>query len=84
VIAWLKLKPHPEGGYYRDTFRDEAGHKGRAHSTAILYLLKAGEVARCHSTNQHLRPLGLRVPYLTSLESKGKLPHCLTLGNRVG
>jgi predicted cupin superfamily sugar epimerase len=48
VIAHLKLGPHPEGGYFRETFRDEPGHKGRAHSTAILYLLKAGEVSRWH------------------------------------
>jgi uncharacterized protein len=43
-----KLKPHPEGGWYRETFRDAEGHAGRAHSTAILYLLKAGEVGRWH------------------------------------
>ncbi|MGA9603881.1 MAG: cupin domain-containing protein [Methyloceanibacter sp.] len=48
VIAHLGLKPHPEGGWYRQTFKDEAGHKGRAHSTAILFLLKAGEVSRWH------------------------------------
>ena len=36
VIAHLELKPHPEGGYFRETFSDEGGHKGRAHSTAIL------------------------------------------------
>jgi hypothetical protein len=48
VIAQLRLKPHPEGGYYRETFRDEPGDKGRPHSTAILYLLKAGEVSRWH------------------------------------
>ena len=48
VIAQLKLAPHPEGGYYRETFRDEPGHKGRPHSTAILYLLKTGEVSRWH------------------------------------
>jgi predicted cupin superfamily sugar epimerase len=48
VIAHLGLKPHPEGGWYRETFRDEPGHKGRAHSTAILFLLKAGEVSRWH------------------------------------
>jgi len=48
VIAQLKLKPHPEGGYYRETFRDEPGHKGRPHSTAILFLLKAGEISRWH------------------------------------
>ena len=48
VIAHLGLKPHPEGCWFRETFRDEPGHKGRAHSTAILYLLKAGEVSRWH------------------------------------
>jgi uncharacterized protein len=48
IIAHLKLGPHPEGGYFRETFRDEPGHKGRAHSTAILYLLRAGEVSRWH------------------------------------
>jgi predicted cupin superfamily sugar epimerase len=48
VIAQLKLKPHPEGGWFRETFRDEAGHQGRAHSTAILFLLKTGEVSHWH------------------------------------
>ena len=36
IIAHLKLGPHPEGGYFRETFRDEGGHQGRSHSTAIL------------------------------------------------
>jgi uncharacterized protein len=46
IIAHLKLAPHPEGGYFRETFRDEPGHKGRSHSTAILYLFRADEVSR--------------------------------------
>jgi uncharacterized protein len=48
VIAQFGLKPHPEGGWYVQTFRDEPGRDGRAHSTAILFLLKAGEVSRWH------------------------------------
>jgi predicted cupin superfamily sugar epimerase len=48
MIAQLKLAPHPEGGWFRETFRDEAGHQGRAHSTAILFLLKSGEVSHWH------------------------------------
>ena len=48
IIALLKLKPHPEGGYYRETFRDKSGYKDRAHSTAIYFLLKRGEVSRLH------------------------------------
>ena len=48
IIAALDLKPHPEGGFYRETFRDYAGPEGRARSTAIYYLLRAGEVAHWH------------------------------------
>jgi predicted cupin superfamily sugar epimerase len=48
LIAALKLAPHPEGGWFRETFRDEPGHQGRPHSTAILFLLKAGEVSHWH------------------------------------
>jgi predicted cupin superfamily sugar epimerase len=47
LIDMLALKPHPEGGYFRETFRD-AGSEGRAVSTAIYFLLKAGEVSRWH------------------------------------
>jgi hypothetical protein len=46
LIELLALKPHPEGGHFRETFRD--GNVGRAHSTAIYFLLRAGEVSRWH------------------------------------
>ena len=48
LIQVLDLIPHPEGGHYRQTFRDGDGVSGRAHSTAIYFLLKAGEVSRWH------------------------------------
>lgn len=48
LIALLDLKPHPEGGYFRETFRDAGGLGGRAHSTAIYFLLKAGQMSRWH------------------------------------
>ncbi|BAQ15487.1 hypothetical protein of Cupin superfamily [Methyloceanibacter caenitepidi] len=48
IIAHLALQPHPEGGWFRETFRDEAGTDGRAHSTAILFLLAAGDVSHWH------------------------------------
>ena len=47
VIAELQLSPHPEGGHFCETFRDGGG-SGRAASTAIFYLLKAGEVSHWH------------------------------------
>ncbi|MBI1386608.1 MAG: cupin [Rhizobiales bacterium] len=48
VIALLGLVPHPEGGHYRETFRDAAANGGRSHSTAIYFLLSAGERSRWH------------------------------------
>ncbi|UCI08812.1 cupin domain-containing protein [Mesorhizobium sp. B1-1-8] len=47
IIATLDLKPHPEGGWYAETFRDgEAGARG--HSTAIYFLLERGQLSAWH------------------------------------
>jgi predicted cupin superfamily sugar epimerase len=48
VIRLLGLAPHPEGGHYRETFRDSAGEGERPASTAIYFLLAAGEVSHWH------------------------------------
>ena len=55
LIELLGLKPHPEGGHFEETFRDcgpppagRDGNVGRSSSTAIYFLLKAGEVSRWH------------------------------------
>lgn len=48
LIKALELAPHPEGGHYRETFRDARGRDGRALSTAILFLLRAGEISHWH------------------------------------
>src|SRR5690349_5645922 len=48
LIRLLDLRPHPEGGHYRETLRDDAGGEGRAASTAIYFLLAAGEESRWH------------------------------------
>ena len=55
LIELLDLKPHPEGGHFKETFRDcgpppagRDGNVGRSSSTAIYFLLKAGEVSRWH------------------------------------
>jgi predicted cupin superfamily sugar epimerase len=49
-IALLGLESHPEGGHYRETFRDPAGGK-RAYSTAIYFLLAGGEISRWHKVD---------------------------------
>ncbi|WP_419799089.1 MAG: cupin domain-containing protein [Terasakiella sp.] len=47
IITQLGLQPHPEGGYYVETFRDDQGGE-RGSCTAIYYLLKAGERSHWH------------------------------------
>jgi len=48
IIRLLGLQPHPEGGYFRETFRDAAAGAERAASTAIYYLLDTGDVSEWH------------------------------------
>ena len=49
IIARLGLKPHPEGGHYRETFRDSrTDATGRSASTAIYFLLARGERSHWH------------------------------------
>lgn len=54
LVETLGLLPHPEGGHYRETFRSPAlpfelpGRGPRAASTAIYYLLEAGDFSAFH------------------------------------
>ncbi|HEY4375944.1 MAG TPA: cupin domain-containing protein [Acidimicrobiales bacterium] len=48
VIARLHLQPHPEGGWYRELWRDEPGDGTRGAGTAIHFLLPAGERSHWH------------------------------------
>jgi hypothetical protein len=48
VVRALGLSPHPEGGHYRETWRDRPADGGRGAGTAILFLLAEGEVSHWH------------------------------------
>ena len=48
VIRRLELQPHPEGGWYRETWRAPSGTGSRPASTAIHFLLRAGERSHWH------------------------------------
>jgi uncharacterized protein len=49
VIRLLDLAPHPEGGHFRETFRDaRTTEGGRSVSTAIYFLLARGERSHWH------------------------------------
>jgi predicted cupin superfamily sugar epimerase len=53
LIATLGLAPHPEGGWYRETWRaDEPDGEGeRASASAILFLLEAGQRSHWHTVD---------------------------------
>lgn len=52
VIERLELLPHPEGGWFRETWRGpDAG--GRPVATSIYYLLEKGESSRWHRIDAH-------------------------------
>lgn len=84
LIAALKLERHPEGGWYIQTYRDPLGVDGRAHSTAIFYLLEGGDRSHWHRVDaveiwHHYAgaPLELR------LSDDGNTMRTLTLGPDV-
>ena len=51
LIETLGLAPHPEGGWYRETWRAEAAPGERAAATAILFLLEAGQRSHWHKVD---------------------------------
>jgi len=54
IISTLGMRPHPEGGWFVETFRDPLGiaddgyPTGRSASTAIYFLLAAGDISHWH------------------------------------
>jgi len=64
----LGLLPHPEGGHYREIWRDLPASGGRGACTSILFLLAAGERSHWHRVDaaeiwlwQAGAPLALRI-----------------------
>ena len=49
IIAHLNLTPHPEGGYYRQTWVAE--NQGRPVGTCIYFLLKSGQSSHWHKVD---------------------------------
>jgi uncharacterized protein len=82
VARLLDLAPHPEGGFYRETFRDaRAFAGGRAASTAIYYLLPAGQVSAWHRVDAaEIWHWHAGAPLALSLYEGGAAPRALRLG----
>ena len=51
LILALGLQPHPEGGWFRETWRAEAPAGRRASATAILFLLEADQRSHWHKVD---------------------------------
>jgi predicted cupin superfamily sugar epimerase len=82
VIRLLELAPHPEGGFYRQTFEDEDRDGGRAASTAIYYLLAAGERSHWHRVDAaEVWHFYAGAPLSLSLSADGSRTATLRLGN---
>ncbi|MXO58213.1 cupin [Altererythrobacter salegens] len=51
LIEKLKLTPHPEGGWFRETWRADAAEDERASATAIYFLLESHERSHWHKVD---------------------------------
>jgi len=88
LIRALELRPHPEGGYFRETYRSsrlDAG--GRCASTMIYFLLPPGQVSRLHRIDAdegwHLYLGGPLMIYELNEERPHAPPRTTTLGTRI-
>jgi predicted cupin superfamily sugar epimerase len=86
AIEILGLKPHPEGGHFRETFRDPLPDDGRGASTAILYLLSAGEVSAWHRVHDatELWHYHAGAPLLLRVSEDGSTVATFRLGSDLG
>lgn len=83
VVDLLKMQPHPEGGYYVETFRDEVtDQEGRAASTLIYFLLPEGVLSRWHKVDAvETWHWYAGAPLELSISPDGDGKQVLTLGN---
>ena len=82
IIARLELKPHPEGGHYRETFRDSRSDAdGRSRSTAIYFLLARGDRSHWHRVDAvEIWHYYAGSPLVLQIAHDGCAPHLVTLG----
>ncbi len=82
IIEKLGLAPHPEGGWYKETWRAEAAPETRASGTAIYFLLEQGQRSHWHkvdATEIWLYHAG--APLTLELSDDGTKAHAITLGS---
>lgn len=85
VVGLLNMQPHPEGGFYVETFRDDVTDQdGRAASTLIYFLLPEGVVSRWHKVDavETWHWYG-GAPLELSISTDGKSRQDVRLGNNL-
>ncbi len=82
IIDLLNLKPHPEGGYFRETFRDDPmPGSSRAASTLIYYLLAKGDLSGWHRVDAaEVFHWYAGAPLLMNLSADGQTDVSIVLG----
>lgn len=85
IIDALDLAPHPEGGWYRETWRAPATSGARAAATAIYYLLEAHQYSHWHRVDAAETWLWhLGAPLALTLSPEGVDAEALVLGPEIG
>ena len=85
LIKKLDLQPHPEGGWYRETWRADESGGARAHATSIYFLLERGQRSHWHRVDASeiwLWHAGAPVAISTSPSDEGPIVD-ITLGGDV-
>lgn len=86
IIELLGLRAHPEGGFFRETFRDAELPEERGLSTAIYYMLRSGERSHWHRVDAaEVWHFYYGAPLILSLaEHEHAAPKQHVLGNNLG
>lgn len=83
IVELLKMQPHPEGGFYAETFRDDVTDPdGRAASTLIYFLLPEGVLSRWHKVDAvETWHWYAGAPLELSISADGRQKQVIRLGN---
>jgi predicted cupin superfamily sugar epimerase len=84
IIRLLDLKPHPEGGFYRETWRDRPAGGARGAGTCIYFLLPGGVVNRWHRVDAaEIWHFYAGAPLELSIAGHGRAPETQVLGTSM-
>lgn len=80
IVGRLGLAPHPEGGWYRETWRAPAAEGVRSAGTSILFLLEAGQRSHWHRVDAAELWIFQAGTALTLRTAEGERIHAVQLG----